>query len=322
MESFGKELKALMPADFAKRQAIVLERMAIHPEVQRLKDEFPDRTGDLMKPRRYRDLSQHLSYCDKCRECPGLQACQNEQNGHTSIAEPNPNKDDELVFRLRKCPLLMAHEREQGIGQKIKSHHIPAHILKATFEDIEPDQQRISAIAAAINFCDGFVSGETTEGLYLYGQMGVGKSRIAGAIAGELAKRGVDVLMVYVPDFFSEVKDAISSKTETVESKLDALRTATVLILDDIGAESITTWTRDEVLGPILQRRMEQLVTIYTSNLTIKELQQHLTNVKDAKEIDKKQHEKKAERIIDRIEPFVKVLPVGGRNRRRGEKHV
>ncbi|ETT30301.1 primosomal protein DnaI, partial [Paenibacillus sp. FSL R5-192] len=97
-----------------------------------------------------------------------------------------------------------------------------------------------------------------------------------------------------------------------------SLRTASVLILDDIGAETLTIWTRDEVIGPILQRRMERLPIIYTSNLTIKELRYHLANVKDAKEMDRKQHEKKAERIIERIEPFVKILPVGGRNRRRG----
>jgi primosomal protein DnaI len=121
--------------------------------------------------------------------------------------------------------------------------------------------------------------------------------------------------MVYVPDFLLEVKDAIGSKTETVESKLDALRTAPVLILDDIGAETLTIWTRDEVLGPILQRRMERLPTIYTSNLTMIELKQHLANVKDSKPSE--QNDKKAARIIERIEPFVKILPVGGRNRRR-----
>ncbi|MMZ65290.1 primosomal protein DnaI [compost metagenome] len=65
---------------------------------------------------------------------------------------------------------------------------------------------------------------------------------------------------------------------------------------------------------------MEEFPTIYTSNLTMNELKQHMTNVKETKDMDRKQHEKKAERIIERIEPFVKVLPVGGRNRRRFDK--
>ncbi|WP_340459498.1 ATP-binding protein [Paenibacillus graminis] len=206
--------------------------------------------------------------------------------------------------------------------EKIKSHFIPDHIVNATFEDIEPDSQRVVAIMKCMEFCENFKAGKSKREIYLHGQFGVGKNQIAGAIAQELASQGVDVAMVYVPDFMAEAKDAIGSKTETVLSKLEALQNVTVLILDDIGAESLTTWTRDEVLGLILQRRMERLVTIYTSNLTMKELRQHLVNVKDAKvAMEQRQHEKKAERILERIEPFVEVLHVGGRNRRRDNSH-
>ncbi len=315
MQTMGEELKKLVPANFADRQAEILRRMAEHDEVKRIMGEYPDQSSGLLHPRNYRDLSQHLSYFDHCKTCPGLDACQNDQKGHISVVEPNPNKSDALNFRLQKCPLLVGYDKQQKIGRLIKSHHIPKSILNATFEDIEPDPPRRAAIVEAMKFCTDFVPGQSTNGLYLYGQMGVGKSRIVGAIAQELAKRGIDVLMVYVPDFLAEVKDSIGSNG--VLSKLEALMEASVLILDDIGAEPLTSWTRDEVIGPILQRRMEELPTIYTSNLTISELRQHLANVKDSKDTDRKQHEKKAERIIERIEPFVKVLPVGGRNRRR-----
>ncbi|MEK3787593.1 primosomal protein DnaI [Paenibacillus sp. FSL K6-1230] len=310
MGSFQEELKALIPSRFSERQAAVIQQIDSHPEVQRLRQKYPDRTEDLISPRRYRDISQHLAYCDACSVCPGLKDCQNAQKGHRSVEEPNADNSSELVFRFRKCDLLKAYERQQGIGQRIKSHFIPEHILNATFDDIEPDGPRMAAIAGSVKFCSEFVPGKTVEGLYLYGAMGVGKSRVAGAIAQELAKCDVDVLMVYVPDFIEEVKDAIGSK-ESVAKKLDALRTVPVLILDDIGAESMSGWVRDEVISPILQRRMERLPTIYTSNLTMKELFNHFANAKGA------QDEKKAARIIERIEPFVKILPVGGRNRRR-----
>lgn len=315
MKNLGEELKKLVPNGFAERKAAAMNKLESHPEVKRIKEEFPDRIANLTHPTNYGAISRHLTCYDNCGSCLGLTSCENDQKGHRSVVEEDATKDGALVYRLRKCHLLTGHEKQEEIGNMIKSHHIPTAILNATFDDIEPDPQRRAAIVESIRFCTDFVKGETVKGLYLYGQMGVGKSRVAGAIAQELAKRGIDVLMVYVPDFLSEVKDAISSNS--VESKLDALRESSVLILDDIGAESLTTWTRDEVIGPILQRRMERLPTLYTSNLNMQELQRHLTNVKDYKDFDKKQHEKKAERIIDRIEPFVKILPVGGRNRRR-----
>lgn len=315
MQAMGEELKKLVPTNFAERQSNAIRRMAEHEEVKRIMNDYPEQSTELLHPRNYRDLSQHLSYFDSCKSCPGLDCCQNGQKGHVSVVEPDPDKSDILNFRLQKCPVLIGYEKQQRIGNLIKSHHIPKNILNATFEDIEPDPPRRAAIVEAMRFCAEFIPGETNKGLYLYGQMGVGKSRIVGAIAQELAKRGIDVLMVYVPDFLAEVKDSIGSNG--VLSKLGALKEATVLVLDDIGAEPLTSWTRDEVLGPILQRRMEELPVIYTSNLTIVELRRHLENVRDLKESERKQHEKKAERIIERIEPFVKVLPVGGRNRRR-----
>lgn len=313
MGNFQEEIQALIPPRFAERQQAAIRRIENHPEIQRLRRDYPDRTEDLTSPRRYRDVSEYLNQCDACAVCPGLEGCQNVQKGHRSVEEPSPVKSDELVFRLQKCELLKAYERQQGIGNRIKSHYIPQHILNATFDDIEPDTPRLAAFTTAVKFCSEFVPNETVEGLYLYGPMGVGKSRFVGAVAQELAKCNVDVLMVYVPDFIEEVKDAIGSK-ESVSQKLDALRTAPVLILDDIGAESMSGWVRDEVIGPILQRRMEKLPTIYTSNLTMKELHNHFANAKGATD------SKKADRIIERIEPFVKVVSVGGRNRRRDKR--
>lgn len=321
MKNLGEELKSLIPKGFAERQAAAIKRLEEHPEVRRLKENFPDRTERLTHPTNYGSISRHISIFDNCKACEGLSVCQNDHKGHSSVVEEDPKNDNGLIYRLRKCPLLMAQEKRQKITGKIKSHYIPEHIVNATFEDIEPDSYRGAAIVKCMEFCETFKAGESKRGIYLHGQFGVGKSRIAGAIAQELASQGVDVAMVYVPDFMSEAKDAISSKTETVLSKLEALQNVTVLILDDIGAESLTLWTRDDVLGLILQRRMERLVTIYTSNLTMRELKQHLLNVKDAKTIEPRQNEKKVERIFERIEPFVEVLHVGGRNRRRDNSH-
>lgn len=54
-----------------------------------------------------------------------------------------------------------------------------------------------------------------------------------------------------------------------------------LLLLDDIGAETVTNWSRDEILGTILQYRMENnLSTFITSNLNISELEGHSSLVK------------------------------------------
>lgn len=314
MKDMGKALHEanVMPPNYFERLSRMEAALEQHQDIIDLKAEYPD--YDLKKNKKT-ELYNYARNCDNCRACPGLEGCKNEFPGHRLSPDTDPLFKGTLVFRLLPCNLQQSVMKQQKIKQMIKSHHMPASIAESSFDNLDVDTQRQAAITECMKFCLDFNEKETVKGLYLYGNMGVGKSRIAGAIAHELAQRSVAVALVYVPDFMEEVKGAIS--TNTVSEKLDAIRDVDVLIMDDIGAEPLTTWTRDEVLGPVLQRRMERKVTLYTSNLTMTELERHLANVKDFDKMEPAQHKKKAARIMERIEPWVKLVHVNGRNRRR-----
>ena len=93
---------------------------------------------------------------------------------------------------------------------------------------------------------------------------------------------------------------------------MDLLKKSDVLLIDDIGAESVTSWSRDEILGTILQYRMDSgLPTFFTSNLTIEELETHLSNTKGSVDIVK------AKRIIERIKHLTEDLELVSDNRRK-----
>ena len=66
---------------------------------------------------------------------------------------------------------------------------------------------------------------------------------------------------------------------ECIESILNqSLSDFELLLIDDIGAETTTAWGRDEVLGTILQYRMQEgLITFFTSNFNISELEEHFS---------------------------------------------
>ena len=83
-------------------------------------------------------------------------------------------------------------------------------------------------------------------------------------------------------------------------------------MLDDIGAESLTSWTRDEVLGAILQYRMqEELPTFFSSNMDFKQLQKYLmvNNRGDEETM-------KATRIMERIRFLAQPIELSGKNYR------
>lgn len=61
---------------------------------------------------------------------------------------------------------------------------------------------------------------------------------------------------MYVPDFIREMKDSISD--QSYAGKLELLKEVPVLILDDIGAENLTPWVRDEIFGRHFEPAGEQ----------------------------------------------------------------
>jgi len=89
------------------------------------------------------------------------------------------------------------------------------------------------------------------------------------------------------------------------------MKNTEILLIDDIGAENVTPWSRDEVLSPILQYRMDNnLKTFFTSNLNIEDLEKHLALTKDGEEVVK------SRRIIERIKQLTNDVELVSKNLR------
>jgi primosomal protein DnaI len=115
--------------------------------------------------------------------------------------------------------------------------------------------------------CSDLAHKKQTKGVFLYGKFGTGKSYLLAYLSKLLAGKGIKVTFAYFPDLTRMIKSSIGEGT--LEKNIEQLKVAPVLILDDFGGCTMTNFIRDEVLGPILQYRMDQnLLTCMTSNLT------------------------------------------------------
>ena len=277
------------------------------PEVQELLARYPD-FPDAFWKRAVLRLEQFVQEQRNCRHCPGLEQCPNLVAGHRSEIRCQPPF---LHLSYQKCSLLRGNELARKQSALIRSHYVPEEILSASFQTIERDLPRLDALNAVMEFCLTYEVGKKMPGIYLYGPLGVGKSRMMGAACRKLAERGIPSIMVYLPEFLREVKDAIQDGR--VQEKVEVLQRVPVLVLDDIGAETVSAWVRDEILGTILQSRViAGLPTLYTSNLNYDELEEHFSySYKGGVE------EMKAKRIMERIRYETRAYYVGGENRRK-----
>lgn len=209
---------------------------------------------------------------------------------------------------------LVRIQKEAEIRNRVNSLDMPKDIREASIRNFEVTAGRSEALEAALDFINGYVENPKNfhKALYLVGTFGVGKTYLLGAIAHELAVQGFETTLLHFPSFAGEMKQAISS--DSVGDKLDSVKKAPILMIDDIGADSMSAWIRDDILGVILQYRMqEQLPTFFSSNFNLDELETHLSVTQRGD-----QEPLKAKRIMERIRYLSREIMVIGNNRRNG----
>ena len=104
--------------------------------------------------------------------------------------------------------------------------------------------------------------------LTMLGPYGVGKTHLAAAITHEVIGRGEAALFAVVPDLLDYLRATFSPEsTISYDERFELLRTARLLVLDDLGAESATSWAREKLYQLINHRYNYRLPTVVTSNL-------------------------------------------------------
>lgn len=206
---------------------------------------------------------------------------------------------------------LVQKRAQAELKARVKSINMPKDIVEASLAQYDASERQVPLIEA-LKFVEAYRQAPTDfhQGLYLSGQFGVGKTYLLGAIANELALQGFETTLIHFPTFAVEMKNAIGQNN--VLEKVNQIKKAPILMIDDIGADALSAWVRDEVLGIILQYRMqEQLATFFSSNFTMNELEKHLTTSQRGDE-----EPVKAGRIMQRVRYLASEVEVSGQNRR------
>ena len=242
-----------------------------------------------------------------CKNCRSLLGCKNSINGYSLTPIVLNNS---LTFSYLKCSKKIEMEKKQEYLNNVYYFDIPLVLKSACFKNIyKDDSKRIEIVKKIKEFYDNYKKKIYSKGIYLSGSFGSGKSYLIAALFNELAKYNIESAIIYFPEFLRKLKANLGS--DNYDSIFENIKKVTLLCIDDIGAEKLTDWSRDEILGSILQYRMDnKLPTFFTSNLNLKELENHL-------QIKESNSDKiKARRIMERINYLTDEIILIGVNRR------
>lgn len=253
-------------------------------------------------------LEESACELDNCKKCKNIMECKNSYTGH--VFYPNILNDN-LVFDYVPCKYKKELDERNKYKKNIYLFEIPKEIKEASMKNIDLDNpDRFKIIKWLKKFLDNYKPNTGMKGIYLTGNFGCGKTYLISAALNELAKKDHKIAIIYYPEFLRSLKESFGD-SDAYNEKFRMIKRVEILLIDDIGAETMTEWSRDEVLGTILQYRMQEgLVTFFTSNLTIKELEEHFSY--STKGIEKV----KAQRIIERIKYLTEEMTLISENKR------
>lgn len=247
----------------------------------------------------YEELSKYTTMLedssieyDNCLNCKNILNCKNKIKGYAYLPEIQNKK---IKFGYKMCKKNEKITKENKHLDNVYCYNVPEELRKAKMKEIiTDDKNRFKVIKWLNNFIKNYDKNKKQKGLYLYGSFGSGKTYLVSAMFNELAKEGVKSAIIFWPEYLVNLKSSFGQND--YQEKIDKIKKVPLLLIDDIGAETTTSWSRDEVLCPIVQYRMqENLPTFFTSNLDIDNLEQHLSVSKNGIE------EIKAKRVIERI---------------------
>ena len=203
----------------------------------------------------------------------------------------------------------LIHDREISIKKHLRLINLPEGLHDIRLSQIELTPARKEVMTAIQKFLYHYARDIHQKGLYLSGDFGIGKTYILAGLANQVAAMNKYVVFLHVPTFIASLASHFNDNS--LQDEVQKIANCDLLILDDIGAENLSQWSRDEVLAVILQARMDNVLpTFFSSNFAMNDLEDHFKETKNAIE------PVKAARLMERIHSLATEIVISGHNRR------
>lgn len=204
---------------------------------------------------------------------------------------------------IQEAEELEKKKETEYLQKKLKQANIPRRFESATFQSIEgrgvPEEIKEHYLLAkryAYNFVENKKKG---TGLIFSGSVGRMKTTIAVAVLQSVIKQGYSGYFISMPELMDTMLTMSRGDNAEFNRFQAKIKTCSLLVLDDMGAEYSTDWVLNKVDAIITNRYNSLLPVVITTNLRRSDMQ-----------------ERYMQRIYDRLRSTSLLLVDGGKSLR------
>lgn len=240
--------------------------------------------GDKLRCKYGSELTDHeviilfkvLKEMARCKNCKGN--C--HHNPSAKYFEQYPDIINGLLYFLHRPCRYFGQQIEETATQRVLKSNIPDIYKAKLWVDYIMDETNETAIKSARIALEKFAEG---VGLWIYGEVGTGKTFLASLIAKELLRSGRKIKWTTFDDLIRQLKETFKSDTSSEKSILETISRCEVLFIDDLRLDRITNY-QAEILFRIVDSRYTARKPIYfTSTGDPEQLATALNNPIDLK---------------------------------------
>jgi DNA replication protein DnaC len=180
---------------------------------------------------------------------------------------------DRYCVGCREADAAEAHERAAEMA--ISRCGIPRQYADCSFANFQCPPGDATAFRLAQDWSRELRQGRRPRrGLLLEGDAGRGKTHLAVAILKEVVfVRQLTAAFLNVPEWLNGMKQAFAGDDAGLAP---TPRWHQLVVLDDLGTEKASDWSRDQIYSLVNHREANGLLTIVTTNLAVGELHRRL----------------------------------------------
>lgn len=191
-------------------------------------------------------------------------------------------------------------EKQQRLERLITNSLMDKKFKNSTFENWDFNKGSKQMHSLGLKYANDFKKcKENGLGLLIYGEPGNGKTYLSSCIANKLLEDFVPVICVSINALLGRIQETYNRWGKEAEADvIRGLCNADLLIIDDLGTEKRTDWSKSMIYNIIDSRYRSNLPLIITSNLRI--------NPKDTNGVLTELYDKRTEdRILEMCTPIL-----------------